>query len=210
VLGYGAYKKYEGFLNKWIRWETAITAMQYLSYAKAKIPYMGVGRNLSYDKSIFFANKGFSSHSHLMSGDDDLFINQVATAKNTKISIHPESYTISEPKKSWDAYWFQKKRHMSTGKYYKPLHKFLLGLFNGSHFLFWAFAIWSLCFPKIILLAIATILVRWIVQFVVYASVFKKLQEFDLIASIWLYDIITLFYHLRLLPSVFIPQKTWK
>ena len=50
VLGYGAYKKYPGFLNKLIRFETFHTALQYFSYALAGKPYMGVGRNLSYRK----------------------------------------------------------------------------------------------------------------------------------------------------------------
>ena len=50
VLGYGAYKKNNTFLNKLIRFETFHSALQYLSYALAGVPYMGVGRNLSYKK----------------------------------------------------------------------------------------------------------------------------------------------------------------
>ncbi len=59
VLGYGAYHKQPGILNKLIRFETFHTAIQYLSYALAGKPYMGVGRNLSYKKNVFFRNKGF-------------------------------------------------------------------------------------------------------------------------------------------------------
>ncbi|RYG03968.1 MAG: glycosyltransferase, partial [Chitinophagaceae bacterium] len=61
VLGYGAYLKKPGILNKLIRFETFHTAIQYLSYAIAGNPYMGVGRNLSYKKGLFLNNKGFSS-----------------------------------------------------------------------------------------------------------------------------------------------------
>ena len=39
---------------------------------------MGVGRNLAYKKSLFFKNKGFASHINITSGDDDLFIQEVA------------------------------------------------------------------------------------------------------------------------------------
>ena len=81
VLGYGAYHKKKGLLNKLIRFETFHTALQYLSYALAGIPYMGVGRNLSYRKDLFIRNKGFASINHIPSGDDDLFINKVATKK---------------------------------------------------------------------------------------------------------------------------------
>ena len=51
--------KKAGMLNKLIRFETFHTALQYLSYALAGIPYMGVGRNLSYKKDYFFATKVF-------------------------------------------------------------------------------------------------------------------------------------------------------
>ena len=54
VLGYGAYIKEKGLLNILIRFETFHTALQYLSFALAGLPYMGVGRNLSYKKQVFF------------------------------------------------------------------------------------------------------------------------------------------------------------
>jgi len=61
VLGYSPYRNKPGFLNKIIRYETFHSALQYLSYALAGAPYMGVGRNLSYKKELFFRNKGFSN-----------------------------------------------------------------------------------------------------------------------------------------------------
>jgi hypothetical protein len=97
VLGYGAYKKYPGMLNKFIRFETFHTALQYFSYALAGKPYMGVGRNLSYRKDIFVRNKGFSSINQIPSGDDDLFINMVATKENTAVVIDKDAHTLSEP-----------------------------------------------------------------------------------------------------------------
>src|SRR5450432_3596030 len=89
VLGYGAYNKKPGGLNKLIRFETFHSALQYLSYALASMPYMGVGRNLSYKKELFFSNKGFSSINYLPGGDYDLFINMVANESNTNIVIDP-------------------------------------------------------------------------------------------------------------------------
>ena len=59
VLGYGAYHKAPTLLNKIIRFETFHTALQYFSYALAGMPYMGVGRNLSYKKEVFFRTKAF-------------------------------------------------------------------------------------------------------------------------------------------------------
>ena len=117
VLGYGAYHKKKGLLNRLIRWETFHTALQYLSYALAGKPYMGVGRNLSYKKAIFFRHKGFSSFNHISSGDDDLFINTAATKNNTKINISPEAFTLSDSPNTWNQWVKQKRRHYSTNPY---------------------------------------------------------------------------------------------
>ena len=95
VLGYGAYEKRKGLLNKLIRFDAFQVALQYFSYALSGIPYMGVGRNLAYKKSLFFDNKGFASHIHIPSGDDDLFIQEVAHKNNVAIADSYESKTIS-------------------------------------------------------------------------------------------------------------------
>ncbi|MCB0615512.1 MAG: glycosyltransferase, partial [Phaeodactylibacter sp.] len=76
-LGYSPYFRGKGILNAFIRFETVYSAIQYLSFAFMGLPYMGVGRNLCYRKSLFRGSGGFDSHAHIASGDDDLFINQV-------------------------------------------------------------------------------------------------------------------------------------
>ena len=82
VLGYGGYSKVKNsLLNKLVRFETLVTAMHYFSFAKLGIPYMGVGRNLAYTKAEFFKNNGFINHIKVKSGDDDLFVNQIANKK---------------------------------------------------------------------------------------------------------------------------------
>ena len=87
ILGYGSYKKEKGLLNKLIRFDTYNVAIQYISYALNNLTYMGVGRNLSYRKSLFFKNKGFANHLHIASGDDDLFIREVAENNNVSIEL---------------------------------------------------------------------------------------------------------------------------
>jgi len=59
---------------------------------------MGVGRNLAYHSDEFFNANGFINHIKIRSGDDDLFINEVATEKNTTICVNPQSFTLSIPK----------------------------------------------------------------------------------------------------------------
>jgi len=148
VLGVSPYIKKNTFLNYIIRCETFFTAIQYLSFKLLGMPYMGVGRNLAYTKSLFLQYKGFSRHQHLLSGDDDLFVNEAATRKNTAICINAEAHCFSQAKESWRDWWIQKTRHLSVGKYYRAGHRFVLGSLYGSHVLFWVLGIAGLFFVQ--------------------------------------------------------------
>ena len=190
VLGYGAYQKIKkSWLNKLIRFETLFTAIQYFGYAKIGIPYMGVGRNLAYTKSAFFKVNGFINHMKIKSGDDDLFINEVATKENTAISCFQNSFTESVPKTEFKDWIQQKRRHISTASFYKPFHKFLLGLFFVSQMLFWILSIILLGFLyqwQIIAVLVAT---RLLFQYLVIGFSAKKLNEGDLIPPIPFFEI---------------------
>lgn len=210
VLGYGAFHKKPGFFNKLVRWETFHSALQYLSYALARTPYMGVGRNLSYKKAVFFRHKGFSAHNHVPGGDDDLFINMAATNKNTRINVHPDSFTLSEAAGSWKHWMAQKKRHYTTSKYYKGKHKFLLGLYSITHFLFYPAFVAALIFFRWdwVLIAFG---VRFLLQAMVMYFTTKKLHEKDLFPLFLIFDIWMFFYYLIFAPSLFKkPASTWK
>ena len=210
VLGYGALHKKKGFFNKLVRWETLQTALQYLSYARAGLTYMGVGRNLSYKKSIFFRHKGFSSHNHVPGGDDDLFINKAATKKNTAIVIDKDAFTLSEPPKSWKQWVRQKNRHYTTSKYYKAIHKFLLGLYAFSHFLFYPLFVASLLFYNW-QLALIVFGIRFLIQGIILFKVTQKLNEKDLFPIYLFLDIWMFFYYFIFSTSIFKrPQKAWK
>jgi glycosyltransferase involved in cell wall biosynthesis len=209
VLGYGAYHKRSGALNKLIRFETFHTALQYLSYALAGIPYMGVGRNLSYKKELFFRNKGFSSINHIPSGDDDLFINKVATKQNTAVIIDPEAITRSIPKRTWKEWRKQKSRHYTTAKFYKPKHKFLLGLYLITQFLFYPLFAATIIFYDW-RYAIALLIVKLSVQGYIFNKAMKKMEEKDLWPWFVLLDIWMFFYYIFFAPALLKkPKRNW-
>ncbi len=141
VLGFSPYTRHPGLLNFLIRSETLSTAVYYFSLALAGRPYMGVGRNLLYARQLFFDNRGFYTHMNVLGGDDDLFVNEVATGKNTAVSLHPDTFVWSEPKRTWAAWKQQKRRHLNVGKFYKWGDKFRLGLMTGTHILSWLLAL---------------------------------------------------------------------
>ncbi len=179
VLGYGGYVKKFGLLNALIRFETFITALQYFSYAFAKIPYMGVGRNLGYTRILYDQQKGFSSHMAVKSGDDDLFVNAAATSTNTALCLQQEAFTYSKPKTKFSDWVTQKRRHVSTASYYKPEHKLLLGLYYLANFGFWV--LWGIYLFINPMAALYILIGRTLLQLLCFFPAAKKLKTGGLI-----------------------------
>jgi len=212
VLGYSPYLRRTGMLNALIRFETFHTAMSYLSYALKGKPYMGVGRNMAYTKSLFFRGKGFASHMHIASGDDDLFVNQNATPHNTTICIHPEAHVWSEPKTTFSAYARQKTRHAGASKAYKRAHRRMLATQLTSAFLFYASAIALLIgFPEYWYFVLAGYLLRLFIQLSVYYPIMRKLRVAGLI---WALPFLDFFYYLYICTNgffaLFKKEVRWK
>ena len=197
VLGYGGYEERKGFLNKFIRFDCMFVAINYLSFAKAHIPYMGIGRNLAYKKTLFFKNKGFATHYELNSGDDDLFVNETATKKNTIIVLDENSIVRTIPKMTFKELYLQKKRHLTTSDRYKYKHQFLLTLEPLTRFLYFI-----LIAPAIIIAPeplkwyiIGVAALRIIIQLIIVKLSMIKLKEKNLLLYSPLLDILLpLFY----------------
>ncbi len=190
VLGYGAYQKQKGFLNKLIRFETMLTAMQYFGWGLRGNPYMGVGRNMAYKKSFFLSNGGFHNHFKVLSGDDDLYVNEFANKANTNYSFHPDAFTVSEPHKNFKNWFYQKRRHLLSSSHYKLSDKLMLGLFYTLNLMFFPLVI-ALIFLGYNPIGLAIVVaVRYLSYVVVLAKSAYKLQEKDLI---WWFPFLELF-----------------
>jgi glycosyltransferase involved in cell wall biosynthesis len=211
VLGYSPYNKTGGFLNSFIRFETIKTATNYLSAALAGNPYMGIGRNLGYTKTLFFSNKGFASHMHVMAGDDDLFVNQNATADNTAVEIHPDAFTFTDAKDTFSSYYRQKRRHMGVGKLYKNKHRRMLSFDALSGFLFYILLLICLILKYEPMLALGLFVFRLICQVIVYYKVFRKLNGKNLVWYLPFFDLIYYVYlNIFGLIGTFIKTTQWK
>ena len=211
ILGYGAFTKEKGFLNKLIRADAYMIALRYLSCALTGIPYMGVGRNLAYSKTLFFGNKGFASHNHLLSGDDDLFVNETATSKNTSIEVQKQSFTYTTAKTKFSAWFKQKARHLSTAKHYKFSRKIFLGADAASSFLFLSLIIFWLAAGYDWKIALAFFGIRFLIQLIVNIKSTIKLDEKDLILFFPIMELVLFFiYPFLYLSSSFQKNITWK
>lgn len=195
VLGYSPYFKFDGFLNKLIRFETTHTAISYLSYALKKDAYMGVGRNLAYTKSLFFKGKGFTSHMHIKSGDDDLFVNHNATKSNVAIAIHPNEHVYSNPKTTWRSYYKQKARHAGASVLYHKRHQYMLATQLITAVLFYLLLIVCVVIhPQLWFVALSAYLLRLLAQYIVYIPSYKKLGVRDLLPFLPVLDVVFYFY----------------
>jgi len=208
VLGYGAYMSSDSLLNRLIRFDTIHIALKYFSFALAGIPYMGVGRNMAYRKSLFYEEKGFTSHYTIHSGDDDLFINRAATRKNTGIVADLESFTLSQPKMSFKEWWTQKKKHLSTGRYYRFRHKFLLGLYTFSTVLFYAFFALLLALNYTIFPVLVLFILRLAVQLFVFRKTLARLNEKGIWLLVPLFEIILILINTALTVTSFMSKET--
>ncbi len=212
VLGYGAYERISGsFLNKIIRFETMLTAVQYFSWAKIGKPYMGVGRNLAYKKEEFFNVNGFIEHMKIRSGDDDLFINQAAKGKNTTICSSPDSFTYSTPKTSFKEWFTQKRRHVSTATFYKSFDRIQLGTFYISQLLSIVLPIVLLAFQFQWIIVLSLIGFRYLFTWITLGFSAGKLKEKDVMYWFPIIELVVIFTQLNLfLTNIFSKPVQWK
>jgi glycosyltransferase involved in cell wall biosynthesis len=211
VLGYSPYQFEKGFLNFMIRYETFYTAVQYLSFAAARLPYMGVGRNLAYYKSLFIENKGYRTHLRVVGGDDDLFVGEVANRKNVAICIAPESTVVSIPKTTFAAWFRQKKRHLSVGKHYRLRNKVLLGLFSLSQIVFWVSFVTLIVLQAFVPYVIASFLLRYIVLTWLMHKIALRIDQ--TVRWYWIpaFDVLYIVYYVVIGFDALITKRTrWK
>ncbi len=190
VIGYGGYFEQKGLLNKIIRSDTVMIALNYFSFALAGIPYMGVGRNMAYKKSLFFKVKGFAGQLNLLSGSDDLFVNKYANKHNLKTELSKESFTRSIPETKFKNWISQKSRHFTTAKHYKKIHKFLLFLEPFSRILFFISATILLIFKYLPSIVLPVILVRELLVLLIFIKTNKLFNEKHILLTELIYDIL--------------------
>jgi biofilm PGA synthesis N-glycosyltransferase PgaC len=207
VLGYGGYRRRRGLLNLVIRYDTFFIALQYFGFALSGVPYMGVGRNLAYRRELFFRNKGFANHYELASGDDDLFINEVAGKTATCIEIREESHTSSEPESSWKNWYYQKKRHLTTGPRYRFLTKLLLGTELLSRLLFYASIILLISFHILLPWVAGIFLFRMLSTIVIIKLAMTRLNEKYLLLISPLLDVALPLAHIYMVFNNYIASK---
>jgi len=194
VLGFGAYFEEKGHVNRLVRYDTLFNGLHYLGAALCGHPYMGVGRNLAYRKSLFFESGGFTHFMNNRAGDDDLFVNHVATGKNTAVVLNRDSYTWSPAKTSLQEWLVQKRRHLSVSPAYRTGTKIRLAAEPVTRGLFYVLVLATVVLYRLSavgLIALGLFLLRWLVQTVVLNVSARRmgLKRFCMASVLW-FDIV--------------------
>ena len=175
VLGYCKYGNYKGLMHKLIAYDNLLSGLRYLSSVLFHHPYTGNGRNLSYRKDLFFKNKGYYKSLNLLPGEDDLFVNETATGKNTRVSYSPNSLTEMDKIEDFRVWKGMKVSRATTQKYYKGKTLTFYHFETTCFFLFQAAAIASMAIGLTghwMLSVIAFLL--YVIRFVIKANVFSR------------------------------------
>jgi glycosyltransferase involved in cell wall biosynthesis len=191
VLGYGGFHRGKGFLNRYIRYDAMVTALRYLTMAMAGNPYMGVGRNLAYRRSLFFRNRGFGPNLYLQAGDDDLFVNRLATGKNCRVQFTPASFTRSSAVTAWSLFWKQKTRHIATTKLYRPALKVVLASDPVTRILFWVLFPFIAAGGWLMPVTLPLFGIVFLTRLIILRRAQKVLNETDLLLHSLLFDIVS-------------------
>lgn len=105
--------------GRWYRqFDSLLYSAAWISAAKNNHPYRGDGNNIAFRRDTFFRHKGYAASVYLHSGDDDLFVKEVARPGNTAMVL--TSATIAEMVwgESTDRVWRERKaRYMFTSRW---------------------------------------------------------------------------------------------
>lgn len=199
VLGFSPYFETKGHINCLVRFDTLFNGLHYLGAALCGHPYMGVGRNLAYRKSFFFESGGFTHLMTTRAGDDDLFVNHVATKDNTTVVLSRDSYVWSISKTTFKQWWQQKRRHISVSPKYKLSTQFRLTFEPLTRGLFYLMVIGLLAyygsilnfkfliFNLQLLIVLGLFILRWLIQTaIINVSAYRMgLKKFNMFTILW-------------------------
>jgi len=126
VLGYSHFEHEndKGIARTYRAFDEMTVSMQWLLSAIDGKPYRGTSDNLAYRKEVFYRNKGFSKSLEMKWGDDDIFVSEIANARNTRLELLPASYVTTHYDDLPHAFSVLKSRRNFTSHHVKYKSQF--------------------------------------------------------------------------------------
>ena len=196
VLGYNNLTINNRFLlSGFVKYDNLIHQVKFLSMAIIGKPFMGVGRNMAYKKSMFFEEKGFSSVLQYYDGEDDLFINKIAKSRSVGVAISNDSLTTTSIVDKYSVWKSLKSKYLISEKYYKGTASLFLGFDSFTKFFFKSVSVLSIIYGiiaqnyAIVALATLLLLLHFFIAFYVINKISKMLEDKKVNIGLVLYEL---------------------
>lgn len=171
-----------GGAGRWYReFIDLLTDAQWIGFALSRKPYRGDGFNLAFRRRLFFEHKGYSKSIYLHSGDDDLFINEIATPENTAAVLDPESILLIEWQDAGRRMWRIRKEQYAFTSHWLPRRPFrLAGVLSAMQWIVLlccagcALAAWPS--PEVPAYALLLLLAFWQTEIIIYRRAAAKMK----------------------------------
>lgn len=118
VISYAGLEQHKGMANRLIRACRMVGSLRYLRAAISGHTYRGTLYNMGYTKQVFFENKGFT-HLRLALGEDDLFVQRIASKDNVAVIINPQT-TVEQSTWGGLGWWWRYQKYVSYSFRYYP------------------------------------------------------------------------------------------
>lgn len=208
VVGYGPLTA-QGTLASWLAVAEGVwTAAHYLAAVEHGRPYMAVGRNLLYRRSAYHGVGGYTRHLDIVSGDDDLLLQDLAQSHSVTMTTDPRSWVYSAAPASLSMWLRQKVRHLSTATAYTLSDQVRLGIFSAVHLAWVAACVGALVYGQWEYVALVASL-KWVAQVLIVLPWYRRLGA---TYQLWVYPIIELLlalFYLVLSPYLFFKARHW-
>ena len=193
VLGYaGVERDSNNYITNSMRLTRIYSAMRQLSAAARRKPYKAFINNFGFRKELYFEAHGFNFLS-LNIGEDDLFLQKIATKDNTSVILSENSAVVESVYGSLSSHKASRRYLLHSYKYYSRSLKYSIILERLVRVLFFASAITALVIsPMELKAAVAgVILLRLLVVLISIKAVTRKFGEAGVISSLLLHDLIS-------------------
>ncbi len=122
-------------LRSFIRYEKLRATLLAIGALEVGHPWMASGASFAYRREVFDEVGGYGDHLSALSGDDDLFLQQVRTKTRWKIRsvLSDRAAVLTHVPDTFGEFVQQRKRHFSAGRSYARSTQLLLFLYHASN-----------------------------------------------------------------------------
>lgn len=164
-------------LGSFMRYDNLIHHLKFLSMTILHKPFMGIGRNMAYKKDLFFKHKGYFPILNREGGEDDLYINRIASPETTGVVLSQESLTETGCIRHFSEWKALKAGYLYSKQFYKGFSSRIFHLETLSKYVFYLSLVYSVTLGLItgnyLLAAFALLL------FVIRSGVQQRVMELN-------------------------------